>query len=284
VSSPGSASAPVVCFALGTLSAIGFAVAYGLDLSTPYLGVTSGLAFAFISLGLALWASSIDKAEPEYVEEREVGPTPSSEFEAFHRALTTSPIPRARLLWSMLGVSFGAVGLAALFPLRSLFPNPGGDPHKLLSTTAWHKGRLMTTEEGVYIRPDDLETGSVMTAFPEGYDTRIAEAATLLIRVQPDELVLPRSRQDWVVDGIVAYSKLCTHAGCPVGLYAQESHLLLCPCHHSIFDVLRGAQPVEGPAAHPLPQLPLGVSENGFLMAEGDFSGPVGAAWWGYEQ
>jgi quinol---cytochrome c reductase iron-sulfur subunit len=277
-----SASAPVACFAAGTVSAIGFAVAYGFDLSTPYLGVSSGLAFAFIALGLALWSSAIDKAEPEYVEEREVGPTQSSEFEAFHRALTTSPVPRARLLWSMLGVSLGTVGLAALFPLRSLFPNPGGNPDRLLATTAWHRGRLMKTEEGAYISPDDLEVGSVMTAFPEGYDTRIAEAATLLIRIPPAELELPPSRRDWVVDGIVAYSKLCTHAGCPVGLYAQESHLLLCPCHHSIFDALRGAIPVEGPAAHALPQLPLGVNEDGFLMALGDFSGPVGAAWWGY--
>jgi ubiquinol-cytochrome c reductase iron-sulfur subunit len=126
--------------------------------------------------------------------------------------------------------------------------------------------------------------GSVVTAFPEGYDTRIAEGATLLIRVRQEELALPPARRDWAVDGIVAYSKLCTHAGCPVGLYAQESNQLLCPCHHSIFDVLDGAKPIEGPAPHPLPQLPLGVSGDGFLEARGDFSGPVGAAWWGYEK
>jgi ubiquinol-cytochrome c reductase iron-sulfur subunit len=85
------------------------------------------------------------------------------------------------------------------------------------------------------------------------------------------------------VDGVVAYSKLCTHAGCPVGLYADKPAQLLCPCHHSVFNVLDGARPMQGPASHPLPQLPLALDSDGFLVAAGGFSGPVGAAWWGYQ-
>lgn len=272
----------IVCFALATLCAVLFAVSYGLDLGTPALGGSIGAAFAFLALGLALWAGLNDRAEPEYVEERAVGPTPRAEFEHFTDALMEQPVPRAKVLWSMLGLAFGTIGVATLFPLRSLLPSPGANPDALLSTTAWRRGKRLVDEKGLFVRADDIEVGNVLTAFPENYNRRMAEAATLVIRVDPGELQLPPARRDWAVDGIVAYSKLCTHAGCPVGLYADRSNQLLCPCHHSIFDVLRGAEPVEGPAPHALPQLPLAVDGEGFLTARGDFSGPVGAAWWRY--
>jgi ubiquinol-cytochrome c reductase iron-sulfur subunit len=84
----------------------------------------------------------------------------------------------------------------------------------------------------------------------------------------------------WTVDGIIAYSKLCTHAGCPVGLYVQQLGELLCPCHQSVFDILAGATPVAGPAARPLPQLPIAVGADGTLVARGDFSAPVGPGYW----
>ena len=285
MSRPPSPRAPrsvVACFLLATLCAIGFALSYALDLGTPVMGGTIGAAFAFIALGLALWSRLNDRIEPEYVEERAVGPTPRAQFDHFTEALTTQPVPRSKVLWSMLGLAFGSIGLATLFPLRSLLPETGPNPDKRLATTAWRKGAHLVDENGVLVRADDIETGSVTTVFPEGYNRRQAEAATLVLRVDPTELRLPPGRAGWVVDGIVAYSKLCTHAGCPVGLYVDTSNQLLCPCHHSIFDVLRGAQPVEGPAPHPLPQLPLAIDRDGFLVARGDFSGPVGAAWWGY--
>ena len=285
MTSPSSTRAPlavVVLLLLATLAAAAFATSYVLDLGTQALGASLGAAFAFISLALALWSRLIERAEPEYVEERGVGPTPRAEFEHFTEALTTQPVPRSKVLWSMLTVAGGSVGLAVLFPLRSLLATPGPSPDRRLSTTAWRNGSHVVDENGVFVRADDIETGSVLTVFPEKYNRRQAEAATLLIRVPPEDLRLPPGRGDWAVDGIVAYSKLCTHAGCPVGLYTDTSEQLLCPCHHSIFDVLTGATPVEGPAPHPLPQLPLAVDPQGFLTARGDFSGPVGAAWWGY--
>ena len=101
----------------------------------------------------------------------------------------------------------------------------------------------------------------------------------MLLRVDPAVLDLPAGRAGWVVDGVVAYSKLCTHAGCPVGLYVDTPRQLMCPCHHSIFDVTTGAKPVEGPAPHPLPQLPLATDAGGYLVADGDFSAPVGPGW-----
>jgi ubiquinol-cytochrome c reductase iron-sulfur subunit len=274
----------VVCFGLATLCAMGFAAAYVLDLSTPVLGAVLGGALALIALALGLWSHALEVEEPDYVEERAVGPATPDQFEHFQKALTESPVPRSGFLWAMFGMSMSALGAAALFPLRSLLPSMSEVPDDVLSESPWSKGLRLMTEELQPLKPDDLEIGEIVTVFPEGYDTRQDVAATLLIRVSPDQLQLPADRGSWAVDGVVAYSKLCTHAGCPVGLYADTSAQLLCPCHHSVFNVLDGAQPMQGPASHPLPQLPLALDTDGFLMADGGFSGPVGAAWWGYRE
>ena len=120
----------------------------------------------------------------------------------------------------------------------------------------------------------------MLTVWPEGH-THAADAPTLLIRTRPtQELKLQGEKVGWVVGDIIAYSKLCTHVGCPVGLYQAEEGLLLCPCHQSTFDVLDGARPVFGPAARPLPQLPLDVDDEGYLIATGDFEEPVGPGFW----
>ncbi len=276
--------AVVVPFAAAVLCAVGFAVGYGLDLGTEVLGLTIGGALAFTALALALWSRRIDAAEPEHVEERAVGPSAPEEYNAFQEALTSQPVPRSRVLWSMLGLALGSIGAAALFPLRSMYTREGGSPDRVLTRTPWRAGRPLVDEAGLPVRAEDLEEGSVLTVFPEGVETSNVDASTLLIRVNPAELQLPPDRAAWVVDGVVAYSKLCTHAGCPVALYSDERRQLLCPCHHSVFDVLRAAVPVEGPAARPLPQLPLGTDDDGYLVALGDFTDPVGAGWWRYPE
>ena len=115
--------------------------------------------------------------------------------------------------------------------------------------------------------------------FPQG-DTGSADGQAVMMRVEPSLLRLPADRRTWAVDGIIAFSKVCTHAGCPVGLYEADTHELLCPCHQSAFAVLEGARPVSGPAAWPLPQLPLAVGDDGVLRSTGDFSDPVGPGWW----
>ncbi len=274
----------VVAFLVATLAAAGFAVCYALDLGTESLGATLGVAFAALAVGLALWSGAIARQEPEYVEQRAVGPVPDKEYDAFKEALTTEPIPRVRFLWGSLGLAGTALGTAALFPLRSLLPRGTPGPNQLLERTGQKRGVRLVTAEGKAVRSDDLDVGSVLTVFPEGLDPRHnVDTTTVLVRVDPADLDLPEGRDAWVVDGVVAYSKLCTHAGCPVGLYADEYHQLTCPCHFSIFDVLRGAEPVEGPASRPLPQLPLGADPDGYLIALGDFTAPVGPGWWGYD-
>jgi ubiquinol-cytochrome c reductase iron-sulfur subunit len=269
-------------FVLATLAAMGFAASYVLGLGTVWYGGTLGAALMFLAIGLGWWSKLIERNSPEYVEERDVGPTPAQQFDRFMDALTSQPVPRSRVLWSMLGVAAGTVGIAALFPLRSFFPRMHGNPQRQLETRVYRRGQAIVTEDGLGVKPDDLEVGGVLTVFPQGWDVKQVAGATLLIRVDPADLQLAPDRRNWDVDGVLAYSKLCTHAGCPVGLYADQSQQLLCPCHHSIFDVLDGAKPVEGPASHPLPMLPLDTDSDGFLVARGGFDRPVGAAWWGW--
>lgn len=273
----------VVAFLLAALGAAGFATSYVLGLGTPALGGCIGGAFAFLAVGLSRWASLISAAEADYVEERAVGPTPEPEYDAFKQALTEQPVPRSWVLWGALGTAVASIGGAALFPLRSMLPAAGFSPDDALQHTEWGDGVRVVTEEGDPVRPDDLEPGGIVTVFPEGLDPRgYVDTATVLIRLDPADVRLPDDRSHWVVDGVIGYSKLCTHAGCPVGLYSDTAHQLMCPCHHSVFDVLDGAKPVEGPAPHPLPQLPLGTDADGYLIARGDFSGPVGPAWGNY--
>lgn len=273
----------LACFALAAVCAVGFAVSYAADLGNVALGGFLGAAFAFLALGLARWASLIDIAEETYVEERAVGPTPRPEYESFKEALAAQPVPRSRVLWGGLSLTVTAIGGAALFPLRSLMPSMGTDPDRVLSQTAWRDGLRLVTEDGTPIHASDLVVGAILTAFPEGIVPREhVDTTTVLIRLDLADLHLRADRETWTVGGVVAYSKLCTHAGCPVGLYADDSRQLMCPCHHSIFDATDGASPVEGPAPHALPQLPLGVDDNGYLISRGDFDAPVGPGWWGY--
>ena len=126
---------------------------------------------------------------------------------------------------------------------------------------------------------DDLPLGGILTVFPDG-DPTDPNSATLMIRVDPSLLQLDPDHLAWAPSGIVAYSKVCTHAGCPVGLYRSAQHTLICPCHQSEFDVLVGAKPINGPAARPLPQLPIQMAADGTFVALGDFPDPVGPSFW----
>jgi ubiquinol-cytochrome c reductase iron-sulfur subunit len=133
--------------------------------------------------------------------------------------------------------------------------------------------------DGLPVGIDSLQTGTILTVFPAG-SVGSADSQTVLIRVDPALLRLPAGAADWAPQGCIAYSKVCTHAGCPVGLYREVSHELICPCHQSTFDVLRGATPTSGPAARPLPQLPIQLESDGTFTALSDFQAPVGPSFW----
>ena len=133
--------------------------------------------------------------------------------------------------------------------------------------------------DGNPVTTHTLEVDSITTVFPEGY-VGSADSQAVLVRVEPGLLRLPSNRAAGAPDGLVCYSKICTHAGCPVGLFLASVHQLRCPCHQSTFDVLNGAEPIYGPAPRALPQLPIEVDDQGFLLSKGDFSAPVGPSFW----
>jgi ubiquinol-cytochrome c reductase iron-sulfur subunit len=266
----------LAAFGLATLGAIGFALVFSLGGQVQLEGVCLALAFAGLGYGLATWGRRLLPRGP-WVEEHEPFEPPPAERAAFEDELErdTRPVARRRLLGGSLGLALGSLGLAALFPLRSLGPRPPA----WLSTTPWRAGARLVTKEGELVRAADLEPGELLTVFPEGF-TEAGDAPVLLIRVDPAQLVLPGDRAGWAPDGLVAYSKLCTHLGCAVGLYEQESQRLFCPCHESAFDVLRAAQPLAGPATRPLPQLPVRVDTDGHVRAAGGLSDPPGPEYW----
>jgi ubiquinol-cytochrome c reductase iron-sulfur subunit len=171
-----------------------------------------------------------------------------------------------------------------VIPLVSLGP----DANKVLTKSPWRRGLLLVGEDNDPIVAEDIEVGSFRTAFPQGADKRALASPVVVIRVKPEELRLPPERSDWAPDGIMAYSKICTHAACAVSLFRYPLYdpnspgpALVCPCHYSTFDVLRGGDRIFGPAGRPLPQLPLLIDSGGRLVAGGDFSGRPGPSWWG---
>ena len=175
-----------------------------------------------------------------------------------------------------------ALGGALIVPLASLGPNTD-----VLTTTPWRAGVRLVDENGVPVETRTLIEGAFLTAFPEGAEQNTFGAPVVVVRVDPGQLDLPADRADWAPEGFLAFSKICTHAGCAVNLYRSPLYeplspvpALVCPCHYSTFDVRRGAEVVFGPAGRPLPQLPLRI-DSGVLVASGELSGRVGPAWRG---
>jgi ubiquinol-cytochrome c reductase iron-sulfur subunit len=261
-------------FALSAAGSIGLGVAYALDATAPVQGVLLGLSLGALAAGFVRWGERLMPAGP-FVEERRVLAASPEERRAAEEDLDREEIPRRRFLVRMLIAAGAALGAALLFPIRSLGPSPG----TTLLRTAWRPGLRLVTPEGAPVSAATLPVGGVLTVFPEGR-TDAADAQAILIRVDSAALVPGPGRGGWAPDGNVAYSKICTHAGCPVGLYEDRTGQLFCPCHQSVFDVLDAARPLAGPATRPLPQLPLEVDEEGYLRAGGDFSEPVGPATW----
>ena len=237
-------------------------------------GALLAVALGGVGIAIVVWAAALIDApleeEPWHSLE-----SPAAEREAAGAAMADEDITRRRFLVRLLAGAGGLLTAALALPAFSLGPEPGRD----LFVTGWRRGARLVDEDGAPLRVADLLIDGVRTVFPEGAVDR-PDSQTLVIRLRPEDLALTDDRAGWAPQGVVAYSKICTHAGCPVGLYRAEARELLCPCHQSTFDVTRGAVPVFGPAARPLPQLPLEVDEAGFLVASGDFPEPVGPSFW----
>jgi len=280
-------------FLLSVLGVVGFVVTYfavpfKYTLTpdnrwfTPLLAFFMALALGGIGAGAVKWAKTL-MVDEEAVQERHGFASEAAEREATGQAilqgLEQSGLPRRKLLRNTLLLSGG---LLALLPLPLLL-DLGRYPHKerALRTTAWKKGVRLVRRNGTPIRLGDLALGSLETVYPDvPGGVHMADAPTMLIRMQPSELKVRKGREDWSVDGHIAYSVICTHLGCPVKLYEQQTHHLFCPCHQSTFDASNAAKVVFGPAARPLPQLAISVDADGYFVAQGDYSEPVGPSFW----
>jgi ubiquinol-cytochrome c reductase iron-sulfur subunit len=262
-----------VAFVLATLAGAAFAVCYALDAGEQTLGVTIALAFGSIAYGLGAWARLL-LPTGGYVQSREPSLRSPREESLLIQEATEEPSPvNRRSMLGLLGLAVTTIGAALAFPLRSLYPPGQPAPLTELRQTPWRFGPRLVTTDGRPVRPIMVTAEATLTVLPEG-DSEAGDAPAFVVRV-PDRT----SGQDGGT--IRAFSLLCTHAGCPVGLYESTTARVLCPCHQSVFDLRDAAKPVAGPAARPLPELPITVDAEGFLRAAGDFTSPPGPGYWG---
>jgi ubiquinol-cytochrome c reductase iron-sulfur subunit len=271
--------------AAGCAIATPFLYAFEAPALTQLLGLSIGLAFVFFAAGMVLIGKRVvvteELAEPYPPPAREVA---QGEVVQIVEESGDS-VSRKGFLKLAGGAAVGSIGVALLTPAVSLGPVLDTDP---LYRTPWRRGRRLVDENGRSYRAGDIEPKLFYTAFPEGADHEELGAPVVVVRLDPRDLRLPQGRADWAPEGIVAYSKICTHAGCAVSLYrvptfppVQPKPALVCPCHYSTFDPADGGSVLFGPAGRPLPQLPLQIDSRGGLRAAGNFSGPVGPSWWG---
>jgi ubiquinol-cytochrome c reductase iron-sulfur subunit len=286
---PRAETAVLALLACSSLCAIGFVVVYAVDSiprQTQFLGLSLGLALLFFAAALIVVGKSL-VPEEELVDRYPVPEHPyEQELVASLADEASDGISRRRLLKLGLLGAGGALGLAAITPALSLGPL---FEVKRFFATPWRRGRRLVDENGRPYRADDIEERTFYTAFPEGADREQQGAPVVLVRVAPGSLRLPAALEGYDAGGIVAYSKICTHAGCAISLYRVPKFAptepgppaLVCPCHYSTFDVLDGGSVVFGPAGRKLPMLPLSVDGKGYLRAQGNFDEAVGPSWWG---
>ncbi|WP_194395627.1 ubiquinol-cytochrome c reductase iron-sulfur subunit [Microbacterium atlanticum] len=264
-----------------------------------FIGLGIGLALLAIGIAVIHWSKAV-MSDKEFIEPRHAtrgrDTTRQAAIKAFADANEESGFGRRTMIRNGLFAALAASIVPGVVLFRGLAPfntpeNPhAGDPVFLLEHTMWEEGmRLAHDPTGEPIRAADLTLGSAVHVIPEplaelsheeGYLEEKAKALVLLVRLLPEQLIETDERKDWSYNGIVAYSKVCTHVGCPVALYEQQTHHLLCPCHQSQFDVTDQAKVIFGPAARPLPQLPITVDDEGYLVARSDFTEPVGPSFW----
>jgi ubiquinol-cytochrome c reductase iron-sulfur subunit len=279
-------------FLLAMVAGIGFIAAYiGLEVhsldatqrSNLWLGLSMAVAFLALGAGAVIWVRHL-MPEVELTEARKPlrsSPEDRAAFkETFEEGADASQFVKRPILRRTLIAATVPIAVAPVVLLRDMGPLPGTS----LRHTAWKKGtRLVQVVTGVPVLAADFSTpGGILTVAPEGTledQEALTKATVLLIKLRPEQLKEP-TVINWTVNGTVAYSKICTHLGCPAALYEQTTHHILCPCHQSTFAADRGATVLFGPAARPLPQLPITTDSEGYLVARSDFHEPVGPSFW----
>lgn len=288
-------------FTVALIAGIAFIVAYVVfqvgdvektQISTLALGGSLTVALLTLAAGIVVWVRMI---MPKYklVQERHEMASDSQTrqyvAETFTQGVAESGVTKRPLLRRTLLLAAAPLGLAPLVLLRDLGPSYASFPNKLRHTVWGEKTKdgkprkLVVEGTGAPIRAADFNSpGGILSVVPEGYEhdlNALAKATLILIKFRPEE-IKSGTNLNWTHNGIVAYSKICTHVGCPAALYEQSTHHILCPCHQSTFDAADGARVIFGPAARPLPQLPIAVDSEGYLVATADFAVPPGPSFW----
>jgi ubiquinol-cytochrome c reductase iron-sulfur subunit len=260
--------------------------AYWQNWSPWIFGGALGAGMFALGFGVTAWGKYLMPQGP-FVEERHILAKSPEERDALSAALverTAVVVKRRKMLGGLLASGAGIMGIVLAFPLlRSLGPVP----KDTFDTSDWKAGTVLVDSNGRPVRRETLVPGGIMTVYPRNQmriengqvtftDQGLATDQTVLIRLPGGSFTTVPGRENWAPDGYVAYSKLCTHLGCPVGLYEQELELLVCPCHQSMFNVRNGAVPQFGPAPRPLPQLALGYNDQGYLIATAPYDQALG--------
>ena len=285
---PRAELAVIGLLAAGTICAIAFVCVYALDRlpnQTQLLGASLGLSCLFVAAALIVTGKRLvvtEEIEEEYPPEEH---TEEQEAVAEIVEESGSRITRKRLFTLALGAAGTSLGVALITPAASL--GPVLDMTRFYRTP-WRRGRRLVDESGRAYAAADIERDTFYTAFPEGADRELLGSPLVVVRLRPAELHLPPENAGYAADGIVAFSKVCTHAGCAIALYRAPLFqpdaprpALVCPCHYSTFDPATGGTVLFGPAGRKLPMLPLSIDGKGRLRAAGNFDGPVGPSWWG---
>lgn len=283
-------------FTVASLLLVGFCVGYimidkdqtflGWSAMNFTLGATLGGAMLLMGVGIIQWAKKL-MGDHEMVELRHPASSSAEEradtLKELNDGINESGFGRRPMIRRSLFLSMGALALPTVILLRDMGPLPYG--HK---NTVWKKGmRVVNDVAGTPIKPSDLQVGQLVNAEPAiMYETdkdghpvlhgtellqEKSKAAVIVVRMRPEDISPAKGRENWGIDGILCYSKICTHVGCPISLWEQQTHHLLCPCHQSTFDLADNGKVVFGPAHRPLPQLPLALDSEGYLIAVSDF-------------
>jgi quinol---cytochrome c reductase iron-sulfur subunit len=269
----------VVAGLLGTASLllVAFVVVLLADPDTQLLAITLGGGLAALAAALVVAAKRIVPQE-QAIEPRPQLEDPGARDEV--RSRLKVELSRRKLLTASAAAAGTALTAAVAAPLTALGPAVGDS----IVDTPWRRGRRLVDEDGKPFTADDIAEGSFVTAFPEGADKRELGSPVVLVKDDPNRI---QQRRDWAPEGILAFSKICTHAGCAIALYRKPTYeptsappALACPCHYSVFDTRHGGKVEAGPAGRPLRQLPIEIGPNRELRAGGGFSGPIGPAWW----
>lgn len=263
------------CFILAAIAGSGFGVAYWLNGDIVIEGACLGASLLLVATGLIVWSHHLLPEGPFYEEYPELQAPPAQEAEVL-ATMDRGGVGRRRVLLGSLGAVGVTVGGGLLSTVRSFGPAPNS-----LASTVWKEKLVLVDSDGKPIKVGDLPVGGEISVYPQGY-VELPMVAAMLIHLPPGVNHPVRGRGSWTPHNLICYSKVCSHAGCPVNLYDHQSLVMECPCHQSAFAVTYGAKPIFGPAAGPLAQLPLSVDLDGTLRSAGDFDHPPGPVFWHY--